>query len=112
VNLFLTVILLFVPLAVGYFFYEFFLRKHFRLDDSRKAPAHTFRYGRDFEPTNKFYLLGQHLSAIACGACSGFHAIVASGTTSRQLNKEPDTMLFGYGGMLLESVLAQHPCFH
>ncbi len=43
---------------------------------------------------------------IACGACSGFHALVASGTTSRQLDKETDSAVVGYGGMLLESVVA------
>ncbi len=43
---------------------------------------------------------------IACGACSGFHAIVASGTTSRQLNKESDVKPIGYGAMLLEGVVA------
>ena len=43
---------------------------------------------------------------IACGACSGFHAIVCSGTTSKQLNKESDAKRIGYGGMLLEGVVA------
>lgn len=43
---------------------------------------------------------------IACGACSGFHSIVSSGTTSKQLNKETDAKLIGYGGMLLEGVVA------
>ena len=43
---------------------------------------------------------------IACGACSGFHSIVASGTTSKQLNRETDARAVGYGGMLLESFLA------
>jgi carbon starvation protein len=43
---------------------------------------------------------------IACGACSGFHSIVASGTTSKQLNSEPDARPVAYGGMLLESFLA------
>src|SRR5688572_2283493 len=43
---------------------------------------------------------------IACGACSGFHSIVASGTTSKQLNSEPDAKPIAYGGMLLESFLA------
>jgi len=65
VNLFFTVILLFLPLAVGYFIYGFFLKRFFRLDDARKTPAHVHRDGIDFEPTNKYYLLGQHLSAIA-----------------------------------------------
>lgn len=43
---------------------------------------------------------------IACGAISGFHSLVASGTTSKQLDKESDAKLVGYGGMLLESLLA------
>lgn len=43
---------------------------------------------------------------VACGACSGFHGIVCSGTTSKQIAKEPDCRLVGYGGMLLEGVVA------
>lgn len=43
---------------------------------------------------------------IACGACSGFHGIVCSGTTSKQLRRETDAHLVGYGGMLLEGVVA------
>ncbi len=43
---------------------------------------------------------------IACGAVSGFHGIVASGTTAKQLNKESDAPLIGYGGMIGESLLA------
>ena len=43
---------------------------------------------------------------IACGACSGFHGLVCSGTTSKQLDKETDAHLVGYGGMLLEGVVA------
>jgi carbon starvation protein len=43
---------------------------------------------------------------VACGACSGFHAIVSSGTTSRQLNKESDARVIGYGAMLLEGLVA------
>lgn len=45
-------------------------------------------------------------TTVACGACSGFHAIVASGTTSKQISKETDARLIGYGGMLLESFVA------
>ena len=43
---------------------------------------------------------------IACGACSGFHALVASGTTSKQLDNERHALPVAYGGMLLEGVLA------
>lgn len=42
---------------------------------------------------------------IACGACSGFHSLVASGTTAKQLNREQDALPVCYGGMLLEGVL-------
>jgi carbon starvation protein len=40
---------------------------------------------------------------IACGAISGFHALVASGTTPKMLMRETDAPLIGYGGMLMES---------
>jgi len=40
---------------------------------------------------------------IACGAISGFHSLVASGTTPKMLAKERDARLIGYGGMLMES---------
>lgn len=43
---------------------------------------------------------------IACGAVSGFHAIVSSGTTAKQLNHETDSLFVGYGSMLFEGVLA------
>ncbi|MDP3992322.1 MAG: carbon starvation CstA family protein [Nanoarchaeota archaeon] len=43
---------------------------------------------------------------VACGAISGFHGLVASGTTSKQLAKESHGRAVGYGGMLLEGTLA------
>ncbi|UCE05382.1 MAG: carbon starvation protein A [bacterium] len=43
---------------------------------------------------------------VACGAISGFHSLVASGTTAKQLNREPDARPVGYGGMLTEGLLA------
>lgn len=43
---------------------------------------------------------------VACGACSGFHSIVSTGTTSKQLRHETDAKLVGYGGMLLEGFVA------
>ena len=43
---------------------------------------------------------------VACGACSGFHSIVSSGTTSKQIKKESDVRRISYGGMLIEGVLA------
>jgi carbon starvation protein len=43
---------------------------------------------------------------IACGAISGFHSLVASGTTSKQIDKESQAQPIGYGGMLIECLLA------
>ncbi len=43
---------------------------------------------------------------IACGACSGFHSLIASGTTSKQLRRETDARTIGYGTMLLEAMVA------
>lgn len=43
---------------------------------------------------------------IACGAASGFHSLVASGTTAKQLDRETDARPLGYGGMIAESLLA------
>jgi len=42
---------------------------------------------------------------IACGAASGFHSLVASGTTAKQIDKETDARFIGYGGMVGESLL-------
>ena len=43
---------------------------------------------------------------IACGACSGFHGLVCSGTTSKQIDKESHTQAVGYGAMLAEGFVA------
>ena len=43
---------------------------------------------------------------VACGACSGFHSLVASGTSSKQLDKESDARTVGYGAMLVEGLVA------
>ncbi|MCK5706252.1 MAG: carbon starvation protein A [Candidatus Aureabacteria bacterium] len=43
---------------------------------------------------------------IACGACSGFHALVSSGTTSKQISSEKHILPIGYGAMLVEGILA------
>ncbi len=43
---------------------------------------------------------------VACGACSGFHSLIASGTTSKQLRKETDSRFVGYGAMLMEGMVA------
>jgi carbon starvation protein len=43
---------------------------------------------------------------VACGAISGFHALISSGTTPKMLMKERDARLIGYGGMMMESFVA------
>ncbi len=42
---------------------------------------------------------------VACGACSGFHSLIASGTSSKQLDNEKNAKAIGYGSMLIESAL-------
>lgn len=55
---------------------------------------------------NLGYLFPVLFVTIACGAISGFHSLVASGTTSKQVDQEKDAKVIGYGGMLIESFLA------
>ncbi|MCR5090051.1 MAG: carbon starvation protein A, partial [Oscillospiraceae bacterium] len=42
---------------------------------------------------------------VACGACSGFHSLISSGTSSKQINNEKDSQIIGYGSMVVESAL-------
>ncbi|MCW6109338.1 carbon starvation CstA family protein [Clostridium sporogenes] len=63
------------------------------------------------QATTSFTVKGQTLFpflfvTVACGAVSGFHSLVSSGTSSKQLNSEKDTQLIGYGSMLIEGVVA------
>jgi carbon starvation protein len=60
-------------------------------------------WGGEFGPLPLFPLL---FVTIACGTISGFHSLVSSGTTAKQLNRETDARLIGYGGMLGEGLLA------
>ena len=57
-------------------------------------------------PGNKTPVFPVLFTTIACGAISGFHSLVSSGTTSKQLDKESDAKPIAYGGMLIECVLA------
>jgi carbon starvation protein len=65
------------------------------------SDAHLFSFNGTTPP-----LLPVLFITIACGACSGFHSIVASGTTSKQLDRETDAKPVAYGGMLIESFFA------
>lgn len=59
-----------------------------------------------FKSENLGFLFPVLFVTIACGAISGFHSLVASGTTSKQIDKENDAKVVGFGGMLIESFLA------
>lgn len=52
------------------------------------------------------YLFPMLFVSVACGAISGFHSLVGSGTTSKQIDKETDARIIGYGSMLIEGLLA------
>jgi carbon starvation protein len=69
-------------------------------------PAIEWPASHGFLGTNGQPLVPFLFITIACGACSGFHGLVCSGTTSKQIDREPDAHLVGYGGMLLEGVVA------
>lgn len=65
------------------------------------APAIAKSVPADAPPMLPFLFI-----TVACGACSGFHCLVSSGTTSKQVNCETDAQAIGYGAMLLEGALA------
>ena len=52
------------------------------------------------------YLFPTLFITVACGAVSGFHSLIGSGTTSKQLDSEKDAKVIGYGAMIVESALA------
>ncbi len=56
--------------------------------------------------TSKGWMWPMLMVTIACGAISGFHSLVASGTTSKQLPRTRDARVVGYGAMIMESALA------
>jgi carbon starvation protein len=59
-----------------------------------------------FNPAPRVYLFPLLFVTIACGACSGFHSIISSGTSSKQLCVESDARSVGFGSMLLEGFVA------
>lgn len=70
---------------------------------STQYPAWTNAFGGDGFWTPMFPML---FITVACGACSGFHSLVSSGTSSKQLRRESDAKPIGYGMMLAEAVVA------
>lgn len=71
--------------------------------EAMTAPALNLSYGQ----TNLGNIMPILFITVACGAISGFHALVAGGTTSKQIEKEkPDAKTVAFGGMILEAVMA------
>jgi carbon starvation protein len=70
-------------------------------DSAIRYPAFT-----GWQASNGQNLIPMLFITIACGACSGFHSLIASGTTSKQLRRETDARPIGYGTMLLEAMVA------
>ncbi len=68
-----------------------------------EIPAFT---GFEDQITSLGYIFPALFVTIACGAISGFHSLVGSGTTAKQLNRERDARPIAYGGMLIECALA------
>jgi carbon starvation protein len=89
---FLNSLLLYLGLALAFGGF-FLLRPDFQAPAFVPAPP-------DAPPILPFVFI-----TIACGAASGFHALVSSGTTAKQLASEADARPIGYGGMIGESLL-------
>ena len=70
------------------------------------VPAFSEFAGRENGPVLSGALFPFLFVTIACGALSGFHALISSGTTPKLLEKERQTRYIGYGGMLMESFVA------
>jgi carbon starvation protein len=82
--------------------------------DCGRRDRNFFRRLRNQQPAFKSWDIGGMTGmlfpflfvTIACGACSGFHGLVCSGTTSKQIDKESHTKSVGYGAMLAEGFVA------
>ncbi|WP_169077577.1 carbon starvation CstA family protein [Microcella alkalica] len=70
------------------------------------VPAFSEFAGGEIGPVFSGSLFPFLFVTIACGALSGFHALIASGTTPKLVEKERQTRFIGYGGMLMESFVA------
>ena len=71
--------------------------------ESQHAGVHAFHAGGGPVIPGKLYPFV--FITIACGAISGFHALISSGTTPKMIAKETDTRMIGYGSMLMEGVV-------
>ena len=69
-----------------------------------KMPAY-FDWGTQYGPNVKWPIFPFLFITIMCGAISGFHALVSSGTTPKMVDKESDARMIGYGAMLMEGLV-------
>lgn len=92
----------------GYFLYAALIGGGIGLTVSSLRGLETVRYPHfvGWQSASGETLFPMLFITIACGACSGFHALIASGTTSKQLRVETEARLIGYGAMLLEAMVA------
>lgn len=76
------------------------------VEGAARQPLEIVAPAWDFDPAEAPLIFPFLFITIACGAISGFHCLVSSGTSSKQLEKEPDARFIGYGSMLTEGFLA------
>jgi len=76
------------------------------VDGAARQPLRIVAPVADWAPAGAPLIFPFLFITIACGAISGFHCLVSSGTSSKQLDREPDARFVGFGGMLTEGFLA------
>ncbi len=76
------------------------------VEGAARQPLEVVAPAFDFDPAEAPLIFPFLFITIACGAISGFHCLVSSGTSSKQLEQEPDARFVGYGSMLTEGFLA------
>jgi carbon starvation protein len=76
------------------------------VEGAARQPLEIVAPAWDFSPSEAPLIFPFLFITVACGAISGFHCLVSSGTSSKQLEKEPDARFVGYGAMLTEGFLA------
>jgi len=93
-------------LIVAGLFFAAFMGGAPPVEGAERQPLEIVAPAFDFDPSEAPLIFPFLFITIACGAISGFHCLVSSGTSSKQLEKEPDARFVGYGSMLTEGFLA------
>ncbi|MEZ6193409.1 MAG: carbon starvation CstA family protein [Phycisphaerales bacterium] len=76
------------------------------VEGAARQPLEIVAPAWNFHPAEAPMIFPFLFITVACGAISGFHCLVSSGTSSKQLEREPDARFVGYGAMLTEGFLA------